>query len=220
MEKVISQGSGGKMSSYPIKQHLLCGLPPLLIIVLLWVMVGSDSAMTPFFSAYRETHPGLTRFMQIITDWANIPLYILYTLLFLAAWRNKNASLRHFVLGAVAGFLAALALSEICKITVGRQRPLAGDGFMPFSFTKDYHSYPSGHTTRIVSSILPLAQRYGNVLLPLTLGCLAALVGFSRVYLSWHDPSDILGGFITGSIGGYVAWRVSCSFGCAENKNR
>jgi undecaprenyl-diphosphatase len=167
--------------------------------------------MTAFFSACREAHPGLTRAMQVITDWANIPLYILYALLILSAWRSNNASLRGFVLGAAAGFLAACVLSETCKITIGRQRPMAGNGFAPFSFVNANHSFPSGHTTRIVASTLPLACRYGNVLLPLALGCLAALVGFSRVYLSWHYPSDILGGLITGSIGGYVAWRVSRS---------
>ena len=199
------------LDAYPFKRHLLCAMPLVLTIVLLWVMVGSDASMTAFFSAHREAHPKLTRAMQIITVWANLPVYILYACLLLAALRKKNASLRNFVLGAAAGFLAAFVLGEICKIAVGRQRPLAGDGFAPFSLANANHSFPSGHTTRIVSSTLPLACRYGNILLPLALGCLAALVGFSRVYLSWHYPSDLLGGLITGSIGGYVAWRVSRS---------
>jgi undecaprenyl-diphosphatase len=204
--------------SYPIQRHVLYALPLLLTIALLWIMVGPDASMTAFFSAHREAHPGLTRAMRIVTDWANAPVYILYLALFLSAWRNSNVPLRNFVLGAAAGFLAAFVLGEICKIAVGRQRPLAGDGFAPFSFTNANHSFPSGHTIRIVSSTLPLAQRYGNVLLPLALGCLAALVGFSRVYLSWHYPSDILGGLVTGSIGGCVAWRVARSSRLLKNK--
>jgi undecaprenyl-diphosphatase len=190
---------------------MLCALPLVLTLVLLWVAVGSDASMAAFFSAHREAHPGLTRVMWIITTCANLPLLLIYALLLLSALRRKDASLRNFVLGAAAGFLAALVLGEICKISVGRARPLAGDGFAPFSLTDANHSFPSGHTTRIVSSALPLACRYGTVLLPLALGCLAALVGFSRVYLSWHYPSDVLGGLVTGSIGGYVAWRVSRS---------
>ena len=195
--------------AYPLKRHVFCVLPLVLTIILLWVVVGPDASMTAFFSAQREMHPDLTRAMQIITTWANIPVYMLYALLFLSAWRKNNVSLRNFVLGAIAGCFAAFVLNEVCKITFGRQRPLVGNGFEPFSFTNANHSFPSGHTTRIVAAILPLAQRYGDVLLPLALGCLAALVGFSRVYLSRHYPSDILGGLITGSIGGYVAWRVS-----------
>ena len=194
--------------TYPLKRHILCVLPLVLTIIPLWVVVGPDAAMTAFFSAQREMHPNLTRAMQIITTWANIPVYMLYALLFLSAWRKRDASLRNFVLGAIAGFVAAFVLNEICKISFGRQRPLVGNGFEPFSFSNANHSFPSGHTTRIVATTLPLAHRYGEVLLPLALGCLAALVGFSRVYLSWHYPSDILGGIITGSIGGYVAWRV------------
>ena len=199
------------LDSYPVKRHLLCALPLLLTIVLLWAILGSDSSVAAFFAAHRETHPGLTRAMRVFTSWANLPVYIFYALLLLSALRNKNTSLRNFVIGAVAGFFAALILSEICKIGVGRQRPLAGDGFAPFSFTDANHSFPSGHTTRIVASTLPLAHRYGNILIPLALGCLAALMGFSRIYLNWHYPSDILGGLITGSIGGYVAWRMSRS---------
>jgi len=208
------------LDSYPIKRHLLCALPLLLIIALLWAVVGPDASMTAFFAAYREAHPDLTRAMQLITAWANIPVYMLYAFLLLSAWRNKNAPLRNFVLGAAAGFLVAFVLGEICKITVGRQRPPAGSGFAPFSFTDANHSFPSGHVTRIVALTLPLARRYGNVLLPLALGCLAALVGFSRVYLSRHYPSDILGGLITGSIGGYVAWRVSRSSWFLKNTKK
>ena len=196
-------------SPYPLKQHLLCILPLLLIIILLWAMIGPDSSVAGFFSAHREVHPGLTRFMQFFTTWAIVFLLILYALLLLSAWRNKNISLRSFVLGAAAGFLAASVLCEVCKSVVGRERPLTGGGFAPFSFTDANRSFPSGHTTRIVALALPLAARYGNVLLPLAMGCLVALVGFSRVYLGWHYPSDILGGLVAGSIGGYIAWRVS-----------
>jgi len=208
------------LDSYPIKRHLLCVLPLVLTMFLLWFMVGPDSSMAAYFAAHREAHPALTRAMQIITTWANAPLYIFYAVLLLSAWRNKSMPLRNFVLGAAAGFLVAFILCEICKIAVGRQRPLTGNGFAPFSFTNANHSFPSGHTTRILSSALPIAHRYGNILLALTLGCLIALVGFSRVYLSWHYPSDILGGLIMGSIGGYVAWRVSRSSWLLKNPKK
>ena len=199
------------LNSYPIRQHLLCVLPLLLTILLLWLVVGPDSSVADFFSAHRETSPGLTSSMQIITTWATVPLFLFYAVLLLSAWRTKNTSLRNFVLGAAAGFFAVFVLCEICKIIVGRQRPFTGYGFVPLSLTDSHHSFPSGHTSRILSSALPLAQQYGNVLLPLALGCLVALVGFSRVYLGWHYPSDLFGSLIAGSIGGYIAWRVSRS---------
>jgi undecaprenyl-diphosphatase len=58
------------------------------------------------------------------------------------------------------------------------------------------HSFPSGHTTAIFSSVLPYSLAFpplGFLLLPL-----AVSVGMSRIYLGLHYPSDVAAGCFIG----------------------
>jgi undecaprenyl-diphosphatase len=60
------------------------------------------------------------------------------------------------------------------------------------------HSFPSGHTTAIFSVVFPfilLMPMLGIILLPLAL-----IVGFSRIYLGLHYPTDTIAGAILGCI--------------------
>ncbi|MEE8185299.1 MAG: phosphatase PAP2 family protein, partial [Thermodesulfobacteriota bacterium] len=71
-----------------------------------------------------------------------------------------------------------------------------------FDFTGRYNSFPSGHTT--VSFILAYTISYFYPRMRFILYPIAALVGFSRVYLGSHYPSDIVSGAFIGTGFGYL----------------
>lgn len=192
---------------YPLGQHILCVLPLLVMLCLFLGLFPSESEVAVFFSEYRKTHPYLTYSMKIVTNWGNAVFYPVYAFLFWQGIRHKNAELRNFAIGyAVAQLSITFFLGSLCKVFIGKPRPLTGGDFIPLSLKSANHSFPSGHTTEILCSSIPLSQRYGNIILPLALGCIAALMGFSRIYLNMHYPSDILGSVFLGSAGAYVAW--------------
>lgn len=60
-------------------------------------------------------------------------------------------------------------------------------------------SFPSGHTATAAAAAETLADLFGLPRVPLY--ALAAGVGFTRVYLGVHHPSDVLAGLVLG-----VAW--------------
>ena len=62
--------------------------------------------------------------------------------------------------------------------------------------TKSY-SFPSGHASQSIVFYLIMINKYKQYKL---LGLIPILVGFSRICLGVHYPSDIIGGFIFGSI--------------------
>ena len=85
----------------------------------------------------------------------------------------------------------------------------------PFVKYKDFHvveiarsttggfSFPSGHTqssTSLYGSLFVILKRRGIRILPVLCVVIIALVGFSRLYLGAHYPTDVLGGFAIGLV--------------------
>ncbi|SDZ91473.1 PAP2 superfamily protein [Arachidicoccus rhizosphaerae] len=70
-------------------------------------------------------------------------------------------------------------------------------------------SFPSGHTTLAFSTAasLALTRKQWTVTLPITLW--AGSVGYSRMYLGRHYPTDVLGGLAVGIVSGILGHWVT-----------
>jgi len=111
--------------------------------------------------------------------------------------------------------LAAWVSSDLFKSFYDRPRPdLVPHGAYVYSA-----SFPSGHSTMSTAAFLTLAMlvaslepRRRSKALALTLAGLVILgVGFSRVYLGVHWPSDVLAGWCLGAtwaLAGWIALRA------------
>ena len=120
----------------------------------------------------------------------------------LAVWGSR---LQAWFFGlSVAG---AMGLNLLVKLLFARPRPTLWLSIKPAY----YFSFPSGHAmgaAAVVTAVGFLVWQHRGQGLSWTLGLLFVLgVGWSRVYLGVHYPSDVLAGW-TGSMGWVAALHV------------
>lgn len=149
----------------------------------------------------------LTEVMVNASRFGSTPSLIVIALLAAAwlAWRGRKPD----SLLVVAGSAGALALGPVLKAIVERPRPALSDHVV---FVNSW-SYPSGHSLNSMAvlgllTVLAMRERPGAVwrtLLALLGAFLVVTVGFSRVYLGVHWPSDVLAGWLIG-----VLWLTIC----------
>ena len=112
----------------------------------------------------------------------------------------------------VASLVAAVSVGigslvvALLKETVDRPRPAHADpGIDTVVGTPGSPSFPSGHTATAFAAAAVVGAFYPRLRWPLY--GLAALVGFSRIYLGVHFALDVVAGAILGlSIGLGIVW--------------
>ena len=106
---------------------------------------------------------------------------------------------------AMATLVISHLLVQLIKRTVGRGRPSKAGGLSAAIREPDRFSFPSGHATASLAVALSYAVVFPLWGGPLLL--LALLVGFSRIRLGVHYPSDVLVGQLIamGTAGGVLA---------------
>jgi undecaprenyl-diphosphatase len=117
----------------------------------------------------------------------------------LLCWRFVKAGRKHAGIFLVIAAAGAQALDEAVKLLFHRQRPEAFFGYHdPASY-----SFPSGHAFSSLTFYGVLAvmvsvrieSRFRRAVLWAAAAILPLLIGFTRVYLGVHYPSDVLAGY-------------------------
>lgn len=113
------------------------------------------------------------------------------------------------VIMAVSLALEALCCNVLIKPLVSRVRPCDVNTTVQLliAHPTDYYSFPSGHTG--ISFAAASALYFGKSRLWIPAAILAVLIGFSRLYLYVHYPSDVLAGAFIGIAAGWIGFALS-----------
>lgn len=164
--------------------------------------------------------------MRLVTAlgyyWFVIPALVFAAYLFYRAGLGVSSAL------LVVSTGGSMVLTTVLKAVFRRARPEIIDS----SYEASFYSFPSGHATVAVGFYGALA-----LLLTLRLGApwrwivaaagasLVLLIGFSRLYLGVHYPTDILAGYLAAALWlasvwlAYRLWRLAFAPGTKPRKS-
>jgi undecaprenyl-diphosphatase len=164
-----------------------------------WVLSGGA---VPFDAAIRAAvhawaSPQWTALMRAVTslgsEWLMAPLGAVLV------WHLADTGRRRLAVHMAVVSLSAELVGQLLKLALHRPRPLVFFGLPP----AETYSFPSGHAfvATVFYGLAAMFYMAGEASRRKRAGIAAAAwlvslgIGFSRVYLGYHYPSDVLGGW-------------------------
>jgi undecaprenyl-diphosphatase len=156
----------------------------------------------------------LDKVMVLITDmWAWLPLYLL-----LIYWTVKQYGKRCWWIFLAVGVVVLCSdqiSSHLFKPYFQRLRPCFNEEFegmlhLPKGMAGGRYSFTSSHAanTFAIATFLTSALRNYRPWAGLALYLWAFISSYSRIYIGYHYPGDIVCGAILGILVGLVLWKV------------
>jgi len=130
---------------------------------------------------------------------------------FIAAGLLLILNYRRLAIEVIFGTLILWLLVEMIKALSDRERPFLTYGETRIiGWRERGDSFPSGHTAQVFF-LMTLFIHYFQlgVVAAEGLYAIAALVGFTRIYVGAHYPRDVLAGVVLGSVWGLLAMLVN-----------
>lgn len=147
----------------------------------------------------------MTSFFKFFTKLGNGGiLWIILTVMLICFKRTRKIGL----ILSISLLLSTLITNVMLKNLIARTRPFytIPDLQALIPYPKDY-SFPSGHTTSSFAScttlFIMLKKKYSFLFL-----IFATLMGFSRIYVGVHYPTDVFVGVIVGVMSSIVSFYI------------
>jgi membrane-associated phospholipid phosphatase len=162
-------------------------------------------------SIHEHSNPQVTAVMKVLTVFGSSLVMTPLSLAVLGFCYMRGAF--HALKTLLATFVGALLLELILKTAFHRPRPAP---FFDLPTPRSF-SFPSGHAlysfcffAGIAVVLYPtLTRMRARVALWLVAGLLVFGIGFSRIYLGVHYPSDVLAGYAAGAVWVASVWLTN-----------
>ena len=166
---------------------------------------------------YENRNPVFDIVFVAITNSAGVLAFGIPGILLIVALATKNTALRRNALLLLIPVAISAVVANILKYTIDLPRPFEVYHFIKQLSVGGSPTFPSGHTSDAFAfaTAASLVYRKWFIIIPCIIW--AVLVGYSRMYLGVHFPSDVLGGALVGAISSSVYyWFVKRN---TQNRN-
>jgi membrane-associated phospholipid phosphatase len=133
---------------------------------------------------------------------------------------EKNDDLLKNALYVGVSMGISTGLTYAAKYTVKRERPYDTYSFIDAPYPESSYSFPSGHTSIAFATVTALSLKYPKWYIIAPGYFWACSVGYSRMNLGVHYPSDVLGGALLGAGSAYITYKVNNWFWKKEGNKK
>lgn len=155
------------------------------------------------FPSENSSYYALLPLMRVVTSFGSFHYSLVVALAFACYYIIYRS---RYLEGNIVllSFLGMWGINALSKYIVRRERP-----DLDFLISVSGYSFPSGHAmiaagfygTLLLIAVYSQKQKKGDPTLLIMIGISAIfLLGFSRIYLGVHYPSDVFTGFISGGV--------------------
>lgn len=122
---------------------------------------------------------------------------------------NKDASLKQKGVYMASSFAANVIVTHISKNLINRKRPIERDPTFTTVVGAGSRSFPSGHTSEAFSMATSVTISFPKWYVAVPAYTFAGLVGYSRMYLGVHYPTDVMAGAVLGTASAWCMHKAN-----------
>lgn len=134
-----------------------------------------------------------------------VPPIIIYSVGLL----KKDSAVKKQAIFIGEAFLVNAFITTALKHTIKRHRPFKTYTDIDQAASTVGYSFPSGHTSSAFATATSLSLAYHKWYVIAPSFVWASAVGYSRMHLGVHYPSDVVAGAIIGSGSAYLSYKIN-----------
>lgn len=124
------------------------------------------------------------------------------------AFLKKDSTIKQKGVRLALGISSAALITSLVKVTVQRSRPFVTYPEIDNQTDAGSYSFPSGHTSNAFATATALSLNFRKWYVVIPSYTWAAAVGYSRMHLGVHYPSDVLAGALVGTGCAYMSFKI------------
>lgn len=121
--------------------------------------------------------------------------------------KNKDVKSRGIVM--MESIIVSTVVSKSMKYIINRERPFVTYPYLEKASDGGSPSFPSGHTEAAFATATSLSLAFPKWYVIVPSYIYAGSVGYSRMHLGVHYPSDVLAGALVGTASSYFTYRAN-----------